>query len=79
MQRRLGGGSAGLYEWFVAELGLAIFGSYKVSKTLARALNLTHPKPSQTLPESRELRRALVLSLPLHMTRSSDYGVAVEQ
>lgn len=26
MQRRLGGGSAGLYEWFVAELGLAIFG-----------------------------------------------------
>lgn len=37
MQRRLGGGSAGLYEWLVAELGLAIFGSYKVSKTLARA------------------------------------------
>lgn len=45
MQRRLGGGSAGLYEWFVAELGLAIFGSYKVSKTLAR----TEPDSPQVL------------------------------
>lgn len=32
-QRRPGGGSAGLYGWFAAELALAIFGSYKVSET----------------------------------------------
>lgn len=33
MRRRPGGGSAGLYGWFVAELAFAIFGSYKVSQT----------------------------------------------
>lgn len=46
-----GGGSAGLYEWLVAELGLAIFGSDKVSKTLVR----TELDSPQVLANSDEL------------------------